>query len=251
MRLAYCQRIRENIISILTQNTVTMVTVFFRTLIIFGTVLLILRLMGKRQIGEMQPFELVVTLILADVACTPMQDVSIPLAYGVTSLICVFVLHSIISILNKKFLKLRHVFSGKPAIVINTDGIDFKELKKQDLTISDLMESLRSQQVFSVKDVQYAILETNGNLSILEKKSQEPAPALPITIVSGGKYDMQGLEIIKKDKDFISKLLKREKVTSVKNVLLLTIDNDGNLFYQEKNKKYVAKKIMFGGGNNW
>lgn len=228
-----------------------MVTVFFRTLIIFGTVLVIIRLMGKRQIGEMQPFELVVTLIMADVACTPMQDVSIPLIYGLTALLCVFILHSIITILNKKSLGLRKIFSGKPAIIINTDGIDFDELKKQDLTISDLMEALRSQQVFSVIDVQYAILETNGNLSIMTKDETDKNPSLPITIVSGGKIDNHGLEIILQKKEFVEQLLRKEKVMSVKTVLLMTIDNNGNLFYQEKNKKYVAKKINFQGGDNW
>ncbi|MEG1520414.1 MAG: DUF421 domain-containing protein [Clostridia bacterium] len=211
---------------------------------------MIIRLMGKRQIGEMQPFELVVTLILADVACTPMQDVSIPLLYGLTSLLCVFIIHSILSILNKKSLALRKVFSGKPAIIINPNGIDFDELKKQDLTISDLLEALRSQQVFSVDDVQFALLETNGKLSILPKDNSTVKTALPITIVSGGKFDVQGLDSIKKNKEFVEKILRKEKIKSVKSIILLTIDSDGNLFYQEKNKKYITKNISLIGGDN-
>ena len=121
-----------------------MLTVFLRAIIVFATVFIVLRLMGKRQIGEMQPYELVITLVIADLACVPMSDVSIPLLYGIVAILAIFLVHTVIVMMSKKSVKLRRIFSGKPIVVMNPDGIDFNELTKLNMTIADLEENLRN-----------------------------------------------------------------------------------------------------------
>ena len=113
-------------------QTKGMLIVFVRTAIIFATLLIIMRLMGKRQIGEMQPFEFIITLIIADLACIPMSDVSIPLLYGIVAILALFILHQLLAILQKNSVIFRRIISGKPSIVINKKGIVFTELKRND-----------------------------------------------------------------------------------------------------------------------
>ena len=117
-----------------------------RTILIFITLLAVMRLMGKRQIGEMQPFELVITLLIAELACIPMADTSIPLLYGAISILTIFLLHQIMLIVDLKLKPLKAVIGGKPAVVINKNGIDITQLKKNNLDISDLIESLRGRE---------------------------------------------------------------------------------------------------------
>lgn len=133
-----------------------------------------MRLMGKRQIGEMQPFEFIITLIIADLACIPMADVSIPLIYGVVAILALFLLHQLIFLLENCGSFMQRVISGKPSVVINKDGVDLKELKKNDMSVSDLIESMRTQGYFSLDDLDYAIYEANGNLSALESRTGNP-----------------------------------------------------------------------------
>ena len=123
-----------------------MVLVTIRTAIIFIVLLIIMRLMGKRQIGEMQPFELVITLLIAELACIPMADVSIPLLYGIISVVTIFVLHEIMTLLDLKLKPLKSFISGKPSVVVNKNGIDDYQLKRNNLDVSDLIESLRTDR---------------------------------------------------------------------------------------------------------
>ena len=130
-----------------------MVLVTIRTAIIFIVLLIIMRLMGKRQIGEMQPFELVITLLIAELACIPMADVSIPLLYGIISVLTIFVLHEIMTLLDLKIKPLKSFISGKPSVVVNKNGIDDYQLKRNNLDVSDLIESLRTAGYFSLDAV--------------------------------------------------------------------------------------------------
>ena len=114
-----------------------MIIIFIRTAVIFLTLMVVMRLMGKRQIGEMQPFEFIITLIIADLACIPMADVSIPLIYGVVAILALFLLHQLIFLLENCGSFMQRVISGKPSVVINKDGVDLKELKKNDMSVSD------------------------------------------------------------------------------------------------------------------
>ena len=130
-----------------------MVVIIIRTLIVFMTLVIVMRLMGKRQIGEMQPFEFVVTLIIADLACIPMADVSIPLVYGIVAILSLFILHQLFSVLEQQGVFFKRVISGKPSLVINKDGIDLKELKKNNMGVEDLIESMRALGYFSLDDL--------------------------------------------------------------------------------------------------
>ena len=134
-----------------------MVLVIIRTAIIFVVLLIIMRLMGKRQIGEMQPFELVITLLIAELACIPMSDASIPLLYGLVSVVAIYVLHEVVTLLDLKVKPLKSLISGKPSLVINKDGIDDYQLKKNNLDVSDLIESLRNAGYFSLDSIDYAL----------------------------------------------------------------------------------------------
>ena len=141
-------------------------TVFIRAVIIFVIVLVMVRLMGKRQIGEMQPFELVITLIIAEIACIPMSNVAIPLSHGIIPILTLVVLHFLLSFLARKSLRLRRVISGNPIVVIDTNGINYQNLKKMNMNINDLIEALRSGGDFNLEEIRYAIFETNGKLCV-------------------------------------------------------------------------------------
>ena len=122
--------------------------IFVRTVIIFFTLLLLMRMMGKRQIGEMQPYELVITLIISELACIPMGDPSIPLMYGITAIVSIYFLHQLICMLDLHFAPAKAIVRGSPSVVINKNGIDDSQLKKNNLDVSDLIESMRSAGYF-------------------------------------------------------------------------------------------------------
>ncbi len=210
-----------------------MLTVFLRSIIIFTTVFVVLRLMGKRQIGEMQPYELVITLIIADLACVPMSDVSIPLLYGIVAILAIFLVHTVIVILSKKSVKLRKFFTGKPVVVMNPQGIDFEELTKLNMTIADLEENLRNAGCFSFEDVQYAIVETNGKLSVITKTKDDPEPTLPVMIITSGKMNFDNLKASGYTEDDIAEFLSQNGAKA-EEVLFFSVDENGEVYFQVK-----------------
>ena len=204
-----------------------MLIVIIRTAIIFIALLVIMRLMGKRQIGEMQPFELVITLIIADLACIPMADVSIPLLYGIIAVLTVFVLHETMTLLDLKLKPMKSLISGKPSVVINKNGIDDYQLKRNNLDVSDLIESLRSAGYFSLDCIDYALYEANGTFSALPKQEYEQMQtSLPLVIIDNGKYDSKNLEITGLGQEYFDEILKERGVKKVKQVLVLTADGE-------------------------
>ena len=120
-----------------------MAIVFIRAVILLVTLLAVMRFMGKRQIGEMEPFEFIITLVIAELICVPMSDVSIPLLYGIISVLAVFILHQIFTLAERSGRIVRNVISGKPSVVVNKNGVDIKELKKNNMSLDDLIETLR------------------------------------------------------------------------------------------------------------
>lgn len=210
-----------------------MLTVFLRSIIIFTTVFVVLRLMGKRQIGEMQPYELVITLIIADLACVPMSDVSIPLLYGIVAILAIFLVHTVIVMLSKKSVKLRKFFTGKPVVVMNPQGIDFEELTKLNMTIADLEENLRNAGCFSFEDVQYAIVETNGKLSVITKTKDDPEPTLPVMIITSGKMNFDNLKASGYTEDDIAEFLSQNGAKA-EEVLFFSVDENGEVYFQVK-----------------
>ena len=228
-----------------------MAVTFFRTFIILVTLIILMRLMGKRQIGEMQPFEFIITLIIADLACVPMADVSIPLVYGIVSIICLFLLHQILSLLEQSGTFLKRVISGKPTIVINKYGVDLNELKKNNLGVDDLIESMRSLGYFSFDDLSYAIYESNGKLSaFINPDKTDKDRSLPLLIVSDGKIDKKNSELIKESESTIENFIKSKNYL-LKNTEILTIDGNGKVYIKQKNKKYVVDKFNLKEGVSW
>ncbi len=229
-----------------------MVLVTIRTAIIFIILLVIMRLMGKRQIGEMQPFELVITLLIAELACIPMADVSIPLLYGIISVITIFVLHEIMTLLDLKLKPLKSFISGKPSVVVNKNGIDDYQLKRNNLDVSDLIESLRTAGYFSLDAVDYALYEANGTFSALPKQDYEQMQtSLPIVIIDNGKYDKKNLEITGLEQSFFDGILKDQNIKSPKEVLVLTADGTGKIYLQVKKRKFTTFNVEYPGGKIW
>ncbi len=213
--------------------------IFFRTIIIFIATLIVMRLMGKRQIGEMQPYELVITLIIADLACIPMADNSIPLLYGVVAILTVYFLHQIICLIDLNFSKAKALVSGVPSIVLNKNGIDDFQLKKNNLDVSDLIESLRVEGYFALDGVEYALYEAEGTFSALPKPNYlEMQRSLPIILIDEGKFDEKNLTLTKRNKQYYLDVLKKQGCTSLKRVLVMTVDGNGKVYFQQKGKKY-------------
>lgn len=221
-----------------------MALVILRTAIIFITLLIIMRLMGKRQIGEMQPYELVITLLIAELACIPMADTSIPLLYGIVSILTIYLLHQIVCIMDLNAKSLKFIVSGKPSVVINKNGIDYTQLKKNNLDVSDLIESMRTAGYFSLDSLDYALYEANGSFSVLPKaESDDQDPSLPVLIIDDGKYETENLSTIHIDQSFFDGILKQQKVKKLKDVIVMTIDGNGKVYFQQKNEKYASFNV--------
>ena len=233
-------------------ETNSMILVMIRTAIIFVVLLIIMRLMEKRQIGEMQPFELVITLLIAELACIPMADASIPLLYGIISVVTIFILHEIMTLLDLKLKPLKSLISGKPSVVVNKNGIDDYQLKKNNLDVSDLIESLRSAGYFSLDCVDYALYASNGTFSALPKQDYDSMQtSLPLVIVDNGKFDENNLAITGLERGFFEELLEQQGVKKTKRVLVLTADGTGKCYLQQKGEKFRTFKAEYPGGKTW
>lgn len=228
-----------------------MFVIFLRTLIIFLTLIVLMRLMGKRQIGEMQPFEFVITLIIADLACIPMADVSIPLIYGLVAIIGLFLLHQILSALEMSSTLFKRIISGKPSVVINTDGVDMKELKRNSLGLDDLIEAMRSQGYYSLDDLNYAIFESNGKLSPLENTQKtEEQKTIPLLIIDDGKLNKKNLSLISESEQNICDYIKEHGAT-LKKTEVMTLDSNGRVYFKCKGQKYKILNFSLKEGVKW
>ena len=213
--------------------------IFIRTLIIFITLFIIMRLMGKRQIGEMQPYELVITLIIAELACIPMGDPSIPLLYGIVSILTVYLLHQIVCLLDLNVPSAKKILSGSPSIVLNKNGIDDTQLKKNNLNVSDLIESMRTEGYFALDAVEYALYEAGGNFSALPKKNyMDLQKSLPIMLIQEGKFDEENVKRTGKEKGYFLEVLREQGCVDEKKVLVMTVDGNGKIYLQKRGEQY-------------
>ena len=213
--------------------------IFIRTVIVFVTLFIVMRLMGKRQIGEMQPYELVITLIIAELACIPMEDTSIPLLYGVIAILTVYLLHQIVCLIDLNFKSVKPIISGTPSVVLNKNGIDDTELKKNSLNVTDLIESLRVEGFFSLDAVDYALYEAEGTFSALPKKEyQDYQTSLPVVLIEEGKFDKKNVELTKRSVPYYLDILRGQGCDELKKVLVMTVDGNGKIYLQEKGEKY-------------
>ncbi len=227
-----------------------MLVIFLRTFIIFLTLVVVMRLMGKRQIGEMQPFEFIVTLIIADLACIPMADVSIPLIYGLIAIIGLFLLHQLLSVFEMSSNIFKKIISGKPSIVINPDGVNMKELKQNNLGVGDLIEAMRAQGYFSLDDLKYAIFESNGKLSALENEQTNKGTSVPLLIIDNGKINSNNLKAIKEEELSLVNYLNTQG-SKVKNTEVMTLDGNGRVYLKVKKQKYKILQFPLSEGVKW
>jgi uncharacterized membrane protein YcaP (DUF421 family) len=222
-----------------------MFIVMIRTIILYFTVVITTRIMGKRQIGEMQPFELVIAIMVSELASLPMQDTRIPLAHGVIPIVTLLFLQAVISMAELKSEAARTIFSGKPSIIIKDGKIDIKQLKYDRFNINDLFEELRLQGYYNIENIQYAILETSGQLSVIPKTELEPATKqdlnikttqdkLPVTLILDGRINQHNLKVIEKNNSWLENELKENNISSVDKVFIALLDSKGKFFYQLK-----------------
>ncbi len=214
-----------------------MLVIITRTIIVLVLLVIVLRLMGKREIGQLQPFEFVITLIIAELACTPMQDISIPLSYGLVPLFSVFAIYFFITKISCKSIKFRSLVNGKPIIVVNDKGIDIDNLKKLNMHVNDLLQNLHQSEYFTIPQVKYAIVETNGTMSTMPQPDAYSPKSIPISLVIEGKFINENIEMAKVTAQDILDILK-EKHVPIKDVVLYAI-YDNKIFIQPKHKQYL------------
>ena len=218
-----------------------------RTIVLYLLVLLVMRLMGKREIGQLQPFELVISIMIADLASIPMSDVGVPIFNGIIPILGLLVMHLIISIINIKSIKARKVICGKPRILIYRGKIDEKALRKERFTINELEERLRGNNVVNLGDVEYAILETSGQVTVIQKPEkrttipedfqiQPEYEGIPYDLVIDGKIMEKNLQALGKNYAWLKKQVEKFKMKP-EDALVVTIDGKGQIFCQEKNKR--------------
>ncbi len=225
-----------------------MVIIFIRSLTTFIVLLVVMRLMGKRQIGEMQPFELVITLLIAELACIPMADISVPLVYGIAAILAVFILHQLLSVIEQSGQFAKRIISGKPSLVLNKNGVDFTELRRNNMDVEDLIESMRSAGYYSLDDLDYAIFESNGKLSAKEKPDYDKRKtSLPVLIVGEGKVVRKNLSLIGKDEEWLKKVIKSNGAKNNKQVGVMTVDGNGKVYFQKEKDKFRTFNVELGG----
>ena len=220
-----------------------MALIFIRTAIIFLTLLLCMWLMGKSQIGEMQPFEFVITMLIAELACIPMADSSIPLMYGIISVVTIFILHQVVWLMDLWFKPMKTIICGKPSLVITREGVDSYQLRKNNLDVSDLIESMRVAGYFNLDDVYYGLYEANGSFSALER--EQKTNSLPVLVIDNGRVDKTNLKISGITQESLQKFLKERKVRP-RQVLVMTVDGNGRVYFQKKGKPYSIERIEVG-----
>ena len=218
-----------------------MILSYIRTIVLYLLLLVVIRLMGKRQVGQMEPSEFVVTMLVANLASIPMQDGGIPLFSGVVPIVTVLGAELVLSALALKNIRLRKWLCGKPVILIENGNILQKNLRKTRITLDELTGHLREKDVLDLNSVQYAILETNGNLSVFPYPKEMPAPArdagvqvrkqsLPITVISDGRLMKENLQAAKKDVGWVQRVLK-EKQAVLADTWLLTVDSEDKILF--------------------
>jgi uncharacterized membrane protein YcaP (DUF421 family) len=222
-----------------------MIVVLVRTIILYIAVLIALRLMGKGELSEMNPFELVITLMIAEVAAFPMEDNKVPITYGIAAITGLMFIQMIVSYISVKSTKGREIISGKPTILIRKGRLDEKSLRKERLGIDELLEQLRLQGYFNLKEVQYAILETDGDLSVVpapklnsdDEEQSKDFKHLPIMLILDGKILKENLTMINKDQQWLLNELKKKGINDFKSTFICILDEDDNIYAQIKQKK--------------
>jgi uncharacterized membrane protein YcaP (DUF421 family) len=202
-----------------------------------------MRVMGKRQIGELQPFELGITIIISDLASLPMQDTRIPIMHGIIPIITLLFIEILVSILQLKIQTARLIISGKPSILINNGKVDIDVMRSQRLNMNDLLEEIRIKGYYNIEDIEFAILETSGQLSVIPKTELSNATkedvnvkskqdTIPVTLILDGVVNRKNLDIINRDEKWLLSTLRSKNINSYKDVFIALVDSKGKFYTQ-------------------
>lgn len=222
-----------------------MITALIRTMILYLLIIVGIRLMGKRQIGELEPSELVLSLIIADLAAVPMQDFRIPLLMGILPIVTLLCLSTILSVLTVKSIRFRALLCSRPSIVIQDGKLLSQEMKKNRFTIDELMEELRGAGVTDLSTVKYAVLETTGHISVLPYAKDQPVtlkdlgksakdPGLPLILISDGRLLSHNLKAANRTPDWVRRQLSQRGISDIHSVFLMTVDETGKIYLAPK-----------------
>lgn len=226
-----------------------MLNLVIRTLILYGTVVASMRIMGKRQLGELQPSELVVAIMISDLASVPMQALEIPLISGILPVVTLVIAEVIMSYLSLRSRKVRRFISGEPSIVVYDGHINEKELARLRFNINDLLEELRLNSCHDISDVAVAVVETSGKLSVIPKDTARSATVddisggktrhdgLPCTVISDGELNETELERSGKSRGWLMRELKKQGVHNVAEVFIASVDAENEVFVQKKGEE--------------
>lgn len=219
--------------------------VFFRTLILFALVVLVMRLMGKRQIGELQPFELVVAIMISELAALPITDTEIPLLDGIIPILTLLFAQVGLAYISLKNNRARAIICGRPSILIEKGRIIESELRRLRINLNDLLEQLRVKNYANIADIDYAILETNGQMSVVPKETSRPLcvkdiginpsdPGLPLSVILDGEVITHNLTLFNlTERDLLGKL-QEQGVTRLQEIFFASMDNTGDIYWQKK-----------------
>ena len=221
-----------------------MLITFFRSVILYLLVLIVMRFMGKREISQLQPFELAISIMIADLASIPMSEVGIPIWSGIIPILGLLAMHLIISVINLKSTKAREILCGKPRILISKGKIDEKALRKERFTINELEERLRSKGIHSLGDVEYAILETSGEVTVIQKPGKRNTTledmqikadyeGIAYDLVVDGRIMYKNLEKLGKNYKWLEKEIGKFGYKP-EDTLVATLDGKGQFFCQKK-----------------
>ncbi len=227
-----------------------MLVIFLRAIFLYILVLVVMRFMGKREISQLQPFELVISIMIADLATTPMSDTGTPILYGIIPILGLLMMHIIISVINLKSIKVREIICGKPRILMFRGRIDEKAMIKENFTINELQERLRVNGIFNLEDVEYAILETSGQITVIPKPNKrgttpedfgiEPEyVGISYDLVVDGKVMTDNLVKLGKDYKWLAKQTEKFHMRP-EDALVVVISGNGSIFCQRKMKKGEA-----------
>jgi uncharacterized membrane protein YcaP (DUF421 family) len=219
--------------------------VIIRTLILYLTVILAIKIMGKRQVGELQPFEFAITIMISALAAIPMGDTEIPLLYALIPILLLLSFQVIISLISMRSTRARAIICGKPSILIDNGRLVESELKNLRININDLLEQLRIKGYPNIANIEFAIMETNGKISVIPKSQKRPLnpedlnistnyEGLPHPLIIDGDIQLHNLNKLGLKKDWLIQELIKYNIFDPARVFYAAIDTSGNLFYQEK-----------------
>ena len=222
-------------------------TMIWRTVLFHGILIVTVRLLGKRQIGQMEPSEFVVTMLLANLATIPMEEPDVPVTHGLVPIALVIAAELLMAFAMLRSIRLRRLLCGKPVILIENGRIVEENLRRTHVNLDELTMHLREQEIFDLTEVKFAILETNGQLSTLLYAKDRPASAkdagikaseteLPVTLISDGNLMRENMEIAKRDEAWVEKELQKRNCP-LSEVLLMTVDRTGRIYFVKKSEK--------------